>query len=203
MSAPHLILVRHGETEWSKSGRHTSSTDLGLTEAGHLEARRLRPWLLAQQPAAVWTSPLLRARQTAAECGYPQAEIVDELHEWRYGDYEGLTTPEIQYDSPGWTVFEFGGAGEAGETPAQVTHRVDRLLARAQAVGAVPVLMFAHGHILRALAARWLGMPVQFGGRLHLDSGAVCLLGLEHEQHAIVSWNVRPDTLEVSPPRSR
>ncbi|APZ44132.1 histidine phosphatase family protein [Acidihalobacter ferrooxydans] len=191
MAEPDLILVRHGATEWSETGQHTSQTDIGLTEAGRAEARRLRGWLQTQRPAAVWTSPLRRARETAQACGYAEAEIVDALREWNYGDYEGLTTPEIQYASPGWTVFEYGGAGPEGETPEAVAQRVDALLARVRQVPGRPVLMFAHGHILRALTARWLGQPVQFGARLHLDSGSICLLGKEHELKAVLSWNVR------------
>lgn len=190
MDEPQLILVRHGATAWSESGQHTSHTDIGLTDAGRAEARRLHERLAPWRPQAVWTSPLRRARETAIESGHADAEIIDDLREWDYGDYEGLTTPEIQYTSPGWSVFEYGGAGARGESPEQLTHRVDRLLGRVRRTAERPLLMFAHAHLLRALTARWLNEPVQFGARLHLDAGGICLLGQEHELQAILAWNL-------------
>lgn len=191
MDEPHLIVVRHGATAWSEAGRHTSHTDLGLTAAGLAEAQRLRPWLQAQNPAQVWTSPLRRARQTAEACGYPHAQTVNELHEWDYGDYEGLTTPQIQSELPDWTVFAHGGGGPQGETPEQVARRVDKLIERALASPALPVLAFAHGHLLRALAVRWMEMPIGTGERLALNSGAIGLLGLRHGRRTVLGWNIR------------
>ncbi|OBS08561.1 histidine phosphatase family protein [Acidihalobacter prosperus] len=189
---PDLIVVRHGATPWSACGRHTSRTDLGLTPVGRAEARRLRPWLAQWSPATVWTSPLRRARETANACGFPDARVVQALHEWDYGDYEGLTLREIQAESPGWSVFAAGGAGADGESPAMVAARVDDLIARVRGHEAGPVLIFAHGHLLRALAARWLGQDVRLGARLGLDSGALGLLGRLHGEPALLAWNLRP-----------
>ncbi|AOU98301.1 hypothetical protein BI364_10320 [Acidihalobacter yilgarnensis] len=186
-----LIVVRHGATPWSVSGQHTSHTDLGLTAAGRIEAERLQPWLAQWSPAAVWTSPLRRARETAAICGYAEAEVVPELQEWDYGDYEGLTTPEIHLDSPGWTVFVGGGAGAGGESPMAVAKRVDQLITRIRDQDCKPVLAFAHGHVLRSLAARWLGHDIRLGARLGLDSGAIGLLGRLHGEAALLAWNLR------------
>lgn len=187
-----LIVVRHGATPWSVTGRHTSHTDLGLTPAGRAEAERLRPWLARWSPVAVWTSPLRRARETADVCGYAGARMVSELREWDYGDYEGMTTPEIHSESPGWTVFVAGGAGAGGESPMAVSARVDGLIARIRAQRGGPVLAFAHGHLLRAMAARWLGEDIRLGARLGLDSGALGLLGRLHGESALLAWNLRP-----------
>ncbi len=191
MDEPHLIVVRHGATAWSEAGQHTSHTDLGLTAAGLAEAQCLRHWLQTKNPAQVWSSPLRRARETAEACGYPHAQTVNELHEWDYGDYEGLTTPQIQQQHPGWTVFEHGGAGPLGETPEQVARRVDKLIERVLASPTSPILAFAHGHLLRALAARWMELPIGAGERLALNSGAIGLLGLRHGRRTVLGWNIR------------
>ncbi|MEJ2480670.1 MAG: histidine phosphatase family protein [Acidihalobacter sp.] len=191
MDEPHLIVVRHGATAWSETGQHTSHTDLGLTAGGLAEAQRLRPWLQTRAPAQVWVSPLRRARETAEACGYPHGQAVNELHEWDYGDYEGLTTPQIQDRFPGWSVFEHGGAGPQGETPEQVARRIDNLIERVLASPGLPVLAFAHGHLLRALAARWMELPIAAGERLALNSGSIGLLGLRHGRRTVLGWNIR------------
>ena len=180
-----LWLVRHGETEWSRSGRHTGTADVALTERGLGAARSLRPRLEGERFDLVLTSPLSRARDTAAEAGFPDAETDDDLVEWRYGDYEGVTTEEIRKTVPGWTVWTHETPG--GETAEQVSLRLDRVLAR---VGEHErVLAFGHGHALRALAARWIGHPVTEGRRLKLDTATVSVLGHERETRVVLRWN--------------
>lgn len=200
MDEPHLIVVRHGATAWSETGQHTSHTDLGLTAAGRREADRLRPWLQALEPAQVWTSPLRRARETAEACGFPHAQVVTELREWDYGDYEGLTTAQIHHEIPDWTVFEHGGAGPQGETPAQVMRRVDYLIERVCTSPRLPVLAFAHGHLLRSLAARWIDLPVRAGARIALNSGAIGLLGELNGLRTVLGWNLRHPPREPGEP---
>ncbi len=193
MPIAKLILVRHGATEWSANGRHTSRTDLPLTPEGVAEAEQLKHWLAAQQPARVWCSPLRRARETAAACGFDGPHIVDALREWDYGDFEGLTTPQIQQQVPGWNVFTHGG-GQDGETPEQMCERIDTLIECARGSDDAPIVAFAHGHSLRALAARWMGLPISAGARLSLHSGRVGLLDYEHDQGALAGWNLAPAT---------
>jgi broad specificity phosphatase PhoE len=192
MDEPHLIVVRHGATAWSEVGQHTSHTDLGLTAGGLAEAQTLRTWLQARNPAQIWSSPLRRARETAEACGYPHAQTVNELREWDYGDYEGLTTPQIQERVPDWSVFKHGGAGPQGETPEQVARRLDSLIERVLSSPGLPVLAFAHGHLLRALAVRWMELPLAAGERLDLSSGSIGLLGLRHGRRTLLGWNIRP-----------
>ena len=180
-----LWLVRHGETEWSASGRHTSTTDIDLTEAGVAAAERLRPVLAAETFALVLTSPRRRARRTAELAGF-EAEVDDDLVEWAYGDYEGLTTDEIRQSVPGWTVWTHPSPG--GETPEQVTERLDRVVARVRAVDG-DVLVFAHGHSLPALAARWLDQPVEEGRLFRLGTTTISVLGDYHEMPVIEQWN--------------
>lgn len=187
MSEPQLILVRHGDTEWSQNGRHTSTTDLPLLDSGVQRARRLAPALAEFSFARVLCSPLLRARSTAELAGYgDRIEITPDLTEWNYGDYEGLTTPEIQAQDPGWLLWRDGCPG--GETPADVSARVDRLIADAVSSDG-DVLLFAHGHILRSLAARWSAFPVSAGERFTLLPATLSVLGYEHETRATVRWN--------------
>ena len=182
-----ITLVRHGETEWSRSGRHTGSTDLALTGAGRDRARQLRSELKGQAFSAVLCSPLRRARETCELAGYgEQAVLRDELREWDYGDYEGLTTAEIHLRDPGWNLWRDGCPG--GESPRQVGARADRVLAELRGSGAVAI--FAHGHILRVIAARWLRMEPAAGARFALAAGAVSVMGHEHENEALISWNV-------------
>ncbi|QIX27644.1 histidine phosphatase family protein [Nocardioides sp. JQ2195] len=184
---PHeLWLVRHGETEWSRDGKHTSITDLDLTETGVEVARALAPQLAATSFDQVLTSPRTRAWRTAALAGFPDAEVDEDLAEWAYGEYEGVTTPEIRESVPGWTVWTHPSPG--GESAAQVAARLDRVVRRAREVPG-RTLAFAHGHSLRVLAARWLGLPATDGRLLRLDTSTVSVLGFERECPAVLRWN--------------
>jgi broad specificity phosphatase PhoE len=179
-------LVRHGETEWSRDRRHTSRTDLALTDVGVSAAEVLHDRLTAVAFDLVLTSPRERARRTAALAGFPDAEPDADLVEWDYGDYEGITTAQIQESVPGWSVWTHESPG--GESSADVTARTDRVVERIRATGG-RVLVFGHGHHLRAFAARWLGVPVLGGRHLRLDTATVSVLGYEHEYPAIIRWN--------------
>ncbi len=181
-----IVLVRHGETEWSASGRHTSTSDVPLTERGRHAARALKQRLAGREFALVLASPRIRARETAQLAGFTP-DIDEDLAEVDYGDYEGLTTPEIRETRPGWTLWADGSPG--GETLAQAGERADRVLARALAANA-DVAVFAHGHILRVLAARWIGLPPERGARLALDTAALSELGFERETRVISAWNL-------------
>jgi probable phosphoglycerate mutase len=178
--------VRHGETAWSRSGRHTSTTEVALTDAGEVAARALRDRLAPEQFALVLSSPRTRARRTAALAGYPDALIDDDLAEWDYGELEGMTSDQITMRIPGWTIWSHGGPG--GESVSDVETRIDRLVARLREAQG-PVLCFGHGHALRVLAVRWLGQPVALGGALALDTASVSVLGREHERPALIHWN--------------
>ena len=179
-------LVRHGETEWSRDHRHTSVTDLPLTAEGESVARGLRERLAAIDFALVLTSPRLRARRTAELVGHGDAQVDEDLVEWAYGDYEGVTTVEIRTTVPGWSVWTHPVPG--GETPEQVTARLDRVVARVREQEG-PVLLVGHGHALRALTARWLGLPVGDGRLLRLDTATVSVLGYERETPVVLRWN--------------
>ncbi|MEZ5091618.1 histidine phosphatase family protein [Nocardioides sp.] len=180
-----LWLVRHGETEWSAARRHTSVTDLPLTAAGEQTARELAPRL--DRPfGLVLTSPRQRARDTARLAGFPDAEPCEDLAEWAYGDYEGLTIEQIRESAPGWTVWTQPCPG--GESAAQVSERLDRVVARARQTEG-DVLVFSHGHALRALAARWLGLPVSEGRLLRLETATLSQLGFERETPVVLRWN--------------
>lgn len=191
-ASPEVVLVRHGETEWSRSGKHTSSTDLPLTEAGERQARELRSALVGPAFGLVLSSPLTRARRTAELAGFGAAELVDDLREIGYGEYEGRTTPEIQRDVPGWTVWT--GTLPGGETLAAAGARADRMIERIRAADGA-VLVFGHGHFSRILAARWCGWPPTEGGRLLLDAASVSTLGHERSTPAIRSWNLAIELL--------
>lgn len=184
--ASQLWLVRHGETEWSASGRHTGRTDLDLTPAGEAAARAVAHRLPALEWARVLTSPRLRARRTATLAGFAEAEVVDDLAEWDYGDDEGRTTAGIREDRPGWTVWADGPEG--GETAEDIGLRADRVVALTRSARG-PVLAFCHGHMSRVLGARWLDEPVGFGARLGLATAAVSVLGWERETAVIDRWN--------------
>jgi probable phosphoglycerate mutase len=183
--ADEVWLVRHGETAWSRDGRHTSTTDLPLTEEGRLVAESLRDRLRGAF-SLVLTSPRARARDTAALAGHGEAEADPDLAEWDYGDLEGLTSEQIRQTRRGWTIWE--GPVPGGEDAAQVTARLDRVVARCRgATGRV--LLFGHGHALRALAARWLELPVADGRHLRLDTATVSVLGWERETPVVLRWN--------------
>jgi broad specificity phosphatase PhoE len=180
-------LIRHGETEWSRSGQHTSLTDLPLTETGRRAASALAPILAGESFALVLTSPLGRARETCELTGLgDRAQVDPDLLEWNYGKYEGLTTTAIREREPGWLLFTDGAPG--GERPDDVGRRVDRVIARARAVPG-NVAMFAHGHVFRVLAARWLGWPVAAGRHFLLDTGTVNVLSAYRKAPAIRRWN--------------
>jgi len=180
-----LVLIRHGETEWSASGKHTSVTDVPLLESGRRDAERLRERLAGRELALVLSSPRARARETAELAGL-RFEIDEDLVEFDYGEYEGRTTPEIREQRPGWSVWADGAPG--GETAEQVGVRADRVIERALAAGG-DVALFAHGHLLRVLAARWIELPATYGAHLALDTGSVSELGFERERRAIWLWN--------------
>ena len=179
-------LVRHGETEWSRDGRHTSTTDLPLTEEGRRVAETLRDRLDHRAFSLVLTSPRERARETARLAGHGEAHVDADLAEWDYGELEGLTTPQIRETYPDWTIWQ--GPVPGGESATQVSDRLDRVVARCRAADG-RVLVFGHGHALRALAARWLGLPVADGRHLRLDTATVSVLGWEREIPVVLHWN--------------
>jgi broad specificity phosphatase PhoE len=184
---PTIVLVRHGATEWSASGQHTSRTDVPLTEEGRAGAAKLRPRLAGFDFALVLTSPMSRARETARLAGLGERAVVDgDLCEFDYGEYEGRTTAEIRETVPGWTVWDSPMPG--GETVADVGRRADRVIERAVAADG-NVALFAHGHLLRVLGARWIEQPPALGANLALDTGAVCRLSWERERRALWTWN--------------
>ncbi len=191
LSSRSVLLVRHGETAWSRDHRHTGRTDLPLTEIGAGEARALTPWLRGMGLAHVLTSPLLRARDTCALAGFGVVmHLVPELREWDYGEYEDLTLAEIQAVRPGWNLFRDGCPG--GESPNDVTERTDAMIAILRPLHG-PVALFSHAHILCALAARWIGLTASGGGRFRLDTAAVGVLDVEHDnpdEPSIAHWNV-------------
>jgi broad specificity phosphatase PhoE len=184
---PKLVVVRHGQTEWSESGRHTGRTDVPLLPEGREQARRLAPALAVMSFSLVLTSPLSRASDTCALAGFGErAEVTDDLLEWDYGTDEGLTTAEIREERPGWTLWADGVRG--GETASSVGQRADRVIELARAE-AGDTLCFAHGHVLRVLAARWVGLPPVGGRLLALGAGSVGVLGWEREVPIIERWN--------------
>ena len=182
-----LWLIRHGETAWSISGAHTGRTDLPLTVAGEEKAAKIREKLAGQEFGLVLVSPLERARRTCEIAGFgAQAQIDRDLLEWNYGDYEGRTTDGIRKDRPGWYLFRDGVPN--GETIEQVAERARRVIDRTVAAK-TDVALFAHGHILRILAACWLGLPPVDARLLALSTASVSTLGYEHETHVITRWN--------------
>jgi probable phosphoglycerate mutase len=182
-----LWLIRHGETEWARLGRHTGRTDVPLTETGRDQARALGRRLVGHRFDLVLTSPLSRASETAALAGFGAGAVVDpDLREWDYGIYEGRLTSEIRADVPGWSIWT--GPWPEGETAAQVGARADRVLERARAIDG-DVLVFAHGHLLRVLAARWLGLPPTSGSLFSLSTATLSILGWERENAVIETWN--------------
>jgi len=183
----NVFAVRHGETEWSLSGQHTGTTDIPLTDNGRRLAERLRPILAKESFAVVLVSPMQRARQTCELVGLGDRTVVEpDLMEWNYGEYEGITTAQIHEKRPGWLVFRDGCPG--GETPEQVGARVDRVIARAHTANG-DVALFAHGHVLRVLVARWIGLPPGGGQHFLLDTGTLCILGDYRGVPAVSVWN--------------
>jgi len=189
MGDDRLWLVRHGETEWSRSGRHTGSTDLPLTEVGEDAARALRSKLAEVEFDDVLSSPLQRARRTAELAGFADVRVDARLVEWDYGDYEGITTPDIRRSEPDWSVWTHGARG--GESVEQMGARMDALLGdlRADRDGEGRTLVVGHGHTLRALTARWLDQPVSAGQHYKLGTATVSVLGYERETPVILRWN--------------
>jgi broad specificity phosphatase PhoE len=186
-TGPAILLVRHSETEWSRSGQHTSRTDLPLLDDGRPAAEALGRRVAGRTVALVLSSPMIRARETARLAGLEDVtEITDDLLELGYGDYEGRTTAEIRVERPGWDLWEHGAPN--GESLAEAGERADRVIARAEGAGG-DVALFAHGHILRILGARWLGLPPKAGNSLGLSTASLCDLGYERERRVIWLWN--------------
>jgi broad specificity phosphatase PhoE len=181
-----VFLVRHGETAWSLSGQHTGSTDIPLTENGENVARELGEKLAGHEFADVRASPLSRAVETARLAGFDHVQIDDRLKEWDYGEYEGKTTPEIRATRPDWFLWRDGCPG--GESPEQVGARSDTLIQDLRAVDG-DILLFAHGHILRVITARWLGYPPNDGMHFSLGTATLSILGYEREAPSIWRWN--------------
>jgi probable phosphoglycerate mutase len=182
-----VVLVRHGETEWSRSGRHTGRTDVPLTGEGREDAERLSACLAPWRFAKVLTSPLQRASETCRLAGLgDRAEVMTDLREWDYGEYEGRTTPEIRNERPGWTLWSDGVPG--GETGDEVGARADRVIAEVRALEG-DVAIFGHGHMLRVLTARWIDLPPVEGQRFALEAGRIGVLGFERETSVVLRWN--------------
>jgi probable phosphoglycerate mutase len=182
-----IVLVRHGETEWSRTMRHTGNTDLALTEEGEAQARSVVERLAGREFGLVLSSPLQRARRTAELAGYgDRAEPDENLRERDYGEYEGLTTKEIRVERPGWDVWRDDMPG--GETLAELGARADRAIERALAADG-DTLVFAHSHLLRTLGARWIGLGPEGGGKLVLGTAAISVLGFERERRVLERWN--------------
>ena len=180
--------MRHGATRWSESGRHTGSTDVPLIGAGRAAAQSVRKALQGHDFAAVLTSPLSRARETCELAGFgANAQLVDDLREWDYGEVEGVTTDEMRERISGWTVWRDGCPG--GETIEQVGRRADHVISIAAEVTDGDTVAFAHGHVLRVIGARWTAQPASYAERLLLSTAAICVLGWERETPAIDRWN--------------
>jgi broad specificity phosphatase PhoE len=183
---PETWLIRHGETEWSKSGRHTGVTDLPMTEEGEAAARALRGLLAGTSFDLVLCSPRQRARRTAELAGCTDLHIEPDLAEWNYGDYEGRTRIDILKERPDWSIWTDGAPN--GETPDQISARADRVIATCRATEG-RVLLFAHGHFLRTFAARWIAQPVTVGAHLPLDTAKLCVLGHDRGVPTLDRWN--------------
>jgi len=195
-----LVLIRHGETEWTLSGQHTSYTDLPLTANGEEQARTLAPLLASRHLTWVLCSPMQRAQQTAKLAGLDHLRIDPDLREWDYGGYEGVTTRDIHRGRPDWDIWTDGVVpgpeGHPGETPDDIGERADRVLARVEAAfingDGGDVVLVAHAHFLRVLTARRLGLPPADGALFQLATGTVSRLGTEHGRHVLTAWNRLP-----------
>jgi broad specificity phosphatase PhoE len=191
----NVFTIRHGETAWSLSGQHTGSTDIPLTDNGRQLAARLRPGLTRHEFGLVLVSPKQRARETCELAGLSDKAVIEPgLVEWDYGEYEGLTTDQIRTMAAGWLIFRDGCPG--GEAPEEIGERVNRVIARVRA-SAGDVALFAHGHVLRVLVARWLGLPVSAGQHFLLDTGTLSVLSYYREVPAVRIWN-GPLALEIA-----
>ena len=183
----NVFPIRHGETAWSLSGQHTGTTDIPLTDNGRRLAKRIAPVLARETFALILVSPLQRARETCELAGFGDRAVTEsDLMEWNYGEYEGLTPKEIHKMAPGWLIFRDGCPG--GEVPEQVGARVDRVIGRARAAEG-DVALFAHGHVLRVLVARWIGLPATAGQHFLLNTGTLSVLGYYREIPAVRIWN--------------
>jgi probable phosphoglycerate mutase len=183
----NVFAIRHGETAWSLNGQHTGTTDIPLTDNGRRLAERMRPVLGATAFELVLCSPMQRARDTCELAGLGDKAVIDaDLVEWNYGEYEGLTTKQIQKTSPGWLIFRDGCPG--GEAPEQVGARVDRVIARLRGADG-DIALFAHGHVLRVFVARWIGLPASGGQHFLLNTGTLCVLSYYREIPAVRIWN--------------
>ena len=190
MAERRVWLVRHGETEWSKSGQHTGRTDIALTARGERQAKALGHYLAGERFALVLTSPMGRARETCRLAGLGEgAQVSEDLHEWNYGIYEGVTTKAVRDKQPDWTIWET--PIPQGESVEQVGERARRIVARVEQVDG-DVALFAHGHILRILGATWMGLPPIYGRNLALDTATLSILGYERETRCIEVWNQAP-----------
>jgi broad specificity phosphatase PhoE len=183
-----IVLIRHGQTEWSANGRHTSYTDLELTDEGERQAREAGKRLAGRKFAAVISSPRKRALRTAELAGLTVTEVTEDLAEWNYGEYEGLTSATIHETRPSWSLWTDGAPG--GESPDQIAARLDRVLAQArELLDRGDVALVAHGHALRVAGARWIGLPASGGGLLKLGTATLSTLGFEHTSPVIDTWN--------------
>jgi broad specificity phosphatase PhoE len=187
----HIWLIRHGETEWSKSGQHTGSTDIALTDAGREQARALAPVLASQSFDLVLTSPMGRAIETCRLAGLgDRAQVEPALHEWNYGIYEGRTTPEIREEVPDWSVWT--SPIPDGESLADIGARAQALIDKLIATGAANIALFSHAHFSRVFGAQWATGAPAFGAHLAMDTAAMSVLGFERDVRAIVRWNLLP-----------
>lgn len=186
-----VYLIRHGETPWSLSGRHTGATDIGLTARGEKQSREIGQHLKGIPFEQIWCSPLKRAQSTCELAQLlPQATLDPDLQEWNYGEYEGKTTPVIHQEAPDWNIFLHGAPG--GESPTQMSQRADRVIQRLLSQKSGNIALFSHAHFLRALTARWLQLSVEAGQLFFLSAGSLSLLGYERETRVILLWNEHP-----------
>ena len=184
----NLYLVRHGETEWSRTGQHTSITDLPLTDNGREEAKALNGWLDPKDFGLVLASPRQRAQETARLAGFHDFEVDEDLAEWFYGDYEGITSKEVQKTVPDWQIWTHGVPN--GETAEEVRERVERVVKRVRESGEDKAIVFAHGHSLRALTTAWLELPTELGQSFPLNTASLSVLGRYHDRPAVLRWNL-------------